>query len=90
MGKTGISEVGRKWLKDSASKLKGIVSWTNGNINIRSRECPGKEFYREQIYKSEVSKNNSMLGLMAGWKVKHEAHLRSLQERKDYPFLFPI
>jgi hypothetical protein len=90
MGMTNLSKEGRKRHSDNASNLRGVVSWTDGNINIRSRECPGKEFHRGQIYKSETSKNNAMKGLMAGWVLKHEEHLKSLQVNKDYPYLFPI
>jgi hypothetical protein len=90
MGKTGLSEDGRKRLSINASNLKGIVSWTDGTINIRSRTCPGENFHRGQAFKSDISKNNSMRGLMAGWAFKHEEHLKSLHDNKDYPYLFPI
>ena len=30
-------------------KGKGLLFWNNGLITIRSRECPGKEWFRGRI-----------------------------------------
>lgn len=51
--KMSLSQQGKHLSEDTknllSDRIKGMVFWNNGNINVRARECPGEGFVRGKL-----------------------------------------